>query len=174
MKKFLSIVLGVVLAMGVAVISFAEEPKETTGPAMGKEMMKGEKMMGCEGMMAKGKMGHEKMMMGCCSMHGMMMKSMMEKKIVATSDGGVVVAIGNKLFKYDKNLELKKETEIKVDSEAMKKMMMEMKEKCPMCKKMMGGCGMMKEGAEGEPQEASVPVETSKPVETSEHEAHHP
>lgn len=167
MKRFMIIALGVVLVMGVALISFAEEPKEATGQAMGKEMMKGKKM-GYEGMMAKAKMmGHEKMMRGCCPMHAMMMKSMMERTIVATSDGGVVVAIGNKLFKYDKNLELKKETEIKIDGEAMEKMMMEMKEKCPMCKKMMGEHRMMKKGTEGEPQGAS------EPSKTSEHEVHH-
>lgn len=167
MKRFMNIALGVVLVMGVALISFAEEPKETKGRAMGKEMMKGEKM-GCEGMMAKAKMmGYEKMMRGCCSMHGMMMKSMMERTIVATSDGGVVVAIGNKLFKYDKNLELKKETEIKIDGEAMGKMMMEMKEKCPMCKKMMGERRMMEKGPSSEPQGVS------EPAKISEHEVHH-
>lgn len=63
-------------------------------------------------------------------MHGMMMKKMMSKEMVATKDGGVVVLFGNKLMKYDKNLNLVKETKIKIDMEAMKKKMRE-------CMKMM-------------------------------------
>ena len=54
-----------------------------------------------------------------------MMGKMMDKKIVATRDGGVVVLLGNKLIKYDAKLNLVKEAEIKVD----------MKECCPMMKK---------------------------------------
>lgn len=50
---------------------------------------------------------------------------MMDKKLVATKDGGVAVLLGNKLIKYDAKLNLVKETEIKVD----------MKEYCPMMKK---------------------------------------
>lgn len=57
-------------------------------------------------------------------MQGMMMKKMMmEKKMIATSDGGVIVMFGNKLVKYDKDLELVKEVELKIDMEAMKKCM---------------------------------------------------
>ncbi len=47
----------------------------------------------------------------------------MMNNIVATSDGGVVVMIGNKLYKYDKDLNLKKEVEIKVDLKSMQRMM---------------------------------------------------
>ena len=57
---------------------------------------------------------------------------MMGKSLVATEDGGVVVMCCNKLFKYDKDLVLQKEAEIKIDMEAMHKMM----EKCPMSGKM--------------------------------------
>lgn len=64
-------------------------------------------------------------------MHAKMMKMMMDKTIVATKDGGVVVMIGNKLLKYDKNLNLKKEVEIEVDFEQMFEKMKEMKGKCP-------------------------------------------
>ena len=55
---------------------------------------------------------------------------MMQKQMVAASDGGVIVLAGNKLYKYDKNLNLVKEAEIKIDVEGMKKMMGQMKEKC--------------------------------------------
>jgi len=70
---------------------------------------------------------------------GMMMQSMMEKSMVATSDGGVVVLIGNTLYKYDKDLSLKQKVEIKMDMDAMRKMM----EQCPMYKE-----GMQKSGKE--------------------------
>ena len=54
-------------------------------------------MMGGQGMMGKGKMGG----MG------------MHPTVVATSDGGVVVLMGNKLAKYDSSLTLIKEVEMK-------------------------------------------------------------
>lgn len=42
-------------------------------------------------------------------------------KLVATSDGGVVILRGNQLFKYDANLKLVKEAEIKPPAEPAKK-----------------------------------------------------
>lgn len=53
-------------------------------------------------------------------MHTMMMKKMMmEKKMIATPDGGVILMFGNKLIKYNKDLDLVKEVELKMDMEAM-------------------------------------------------------
>jgi len=114
------------LAIGLNSLSFAQGMNEKMGdqPMMGKDMMTKEKMM-------------EK-----CPMHGMMMKGMMEKTIIATADGGVFVLVGNKLIKYDKNLNLVKEIEIKIDMEAMQKNMMEMMKNCPMMKDKMIGAGM--------------------------------
>ena len=66
---------------------------------------------------------------------GMMMMKMMEKTVVATSDGGIVVVLGNKITKYDKDLNVLKEIEIKMDRENMKKDMDDMMKMCPM----MGG-----------------------------------
>jgi len=66
-------------------------------------------------MMEKGEMNEK------CPMHGMMMKRMMEKSIIATSDGGVIVLAGNKLIKYDKDLNVVKEVEIKNEMEGMQK-----------------------------------------------------
>ena len=64
-----------------------------------------------------------------CPMHPRMeMGSMMGKKVIATSDGGIVVMICNKLYKYDKDLNLKKEVEVPLDIDHMKKMRMKMKE----------------------------------------------
>ena len=91
-------------------------------------------------------MGKEKMM-GMCPMHGMMMGSMMAKSMVATGDGGIVVMAGSKLIKYDKDLNLLKEVEVKMDMEGMQKKMSQMMEQCPMCKNMMQGGGMMGQGS---------------------------
>lgn len=72
--------------------------------------------------------------MGMCSKQGMM-SSMMEG-IVATNDGGVVVISGNRLLKYDKDLNLQKEVELRMDTETME-MRGQMKAKYPMRHKMM-------------------------------------
>ena len=82
----------------------------------------------------KHEMGMMGSMMGDKMGKGMMMHAMMPKQIVASNDGGVIVLAGNKLYKYDKNLVLVKEAEIKVDTEAMRKMMEGMKANCPMTK----------------------------------------
>lgn len=98
-------------------------------------------MKGMQGMM----MGKEKMAM--CPMHGMMMGSMMAKSIAATADGGIVVMAGNKLSKYDKDLNLIKDVEVKMDMESMQNKMSQMMEQCPMCKGMIQGGGMMGQGS---------------------------
>ena len=71
--------------------------------------------------------------MGCPMCH--MNKEMMMggKKLVATQDGGAILMMGNKLIKYDAQMNIVKEVEIKMDMEAMKKSMEEMKKNCPMC-----------------------------------------
>ena len=58
---------------------------------------------------------------------------------MATSDGGIVIVTGNKLTKYDKDLNVVKEIELKTDMVGMQKMMDDMKSMCPMMKGMMGG-----------------------------------
>ena len=77
-------------------------------------------------------------MMGMCPMHTMMCHGMMQKELVATGDGGVVVMADNKLFKYDKELNLVKEVELKIDTQAMQskmqQMMKECQSMCPMMK----------------------------------------
>jgi len=55
-----------------------------------------------------------------------MMGSMMERKMIATSDGGVVVINGTKLDKFDKDLNFVKETELKSDTAGMQSMMRQM------------------------------------------------
>jgi hypothetical protein len=78
-----------------------------------------------------GKMAKEKMMCMCP-----MCRMMMGKSLIATSDGGVVVLAGDKLMKFDKDLNLVKETKIKMDFEGMEKERPEhkgmMPKRCPM------------------------------------------
>ncbi len=119
------------------------------------QMDKGKDMMGDKG---KGMMGGKMMgMMGMCSM--------MQKQIVATSDGGIIVAAGNKLTKYDKDLNVVKEVELKMDMDGMHKQMMDMMQNCPMMGK--GMMGDMKE-------DASKGNAAGKPTSSDEHASHHP
>ncbi len=123
MRRVLGIMLAVLCTVLLAAAVFAEENKAS---AASKEM-KGPMMMQKPGMMEPGKMPMDK-----CSMQGMMMnKMMMQKSLAPTGDGGIVVMAGNKLLKYDKDLNLVKEVTIpmeKPDMEGMeahhKKMMM--------------------------------------------------
>lgn len=141
MKRIVIIVFACVLIGGTSFLVFAEQHK-------GGKMEK--KMMG-ESSMHKKMMGKSKMMEKCS------MAKMMKKEVVATEDGGVIVMVGNKLLKYDQDLNLKKEVEIKID---MKKMMKEMMKKCSMHKMMMN---------KGMTTEESGP-ESDMP---SGHESHH-
>lgn len=69
-------------------------------------------------------------------MMSMNMGGMMPKSMVSSNDGGVIILSGNKLMKYDKDLNLVKEVEIKgggmemkFDPSQMKDMMQQMKDK---------------------------------------------
>ena len=147
------IVFTAVLVLTASGIAFAHMEDK------GKEGMMGEAMMGKKGGMMGGKMT------GKMGMHGMMMK-MMEKKMVATSDGGVIVLAGNKLTKYDKDLNVVKEVELKMDMEAMKKNMDDMMKMCPMMGKGMKD-GMSKKDDDDDDEAAEA-------AEKAEHESHHP
>jgi len=109
MKKTAVLAIAVAFLLASAAICMAktEAPKTGTSKAHKGEMME----KGCD------KWHHERHM-----------PWMMSKQMVATSDGGVIVTIGNKLYKYDSNLNLQKEVEIPFDMKAMKKMWMEKKE----------------------------------------------
>lgn len=72
------------------------------------QMEKSEGMMDDKGMEMKG---------GCP-----MMKHMMGPMVIPTSDGGVVVVTGNKMTKYDQDLDVIGQAEIKMDMDAMKMM----------------------------------------------------
>jgi hypothetical protein len=149
MKRTVIFTTVILLAAGIAYLAFAaehpgemmskeaaEKPMmEKQGMMMGQNMM-GQgmmgmcpmcqnmmKMMGKDGMMGRGMMG---MGMGMCPVHTMMGQCMMSREIVATEDGGVIVMAGNKLLKYDKNLEFVKEVELKIDMQATQSKMQQM------------------------------------------------
>jgi hypothetical protein len=140
MKRIVFLIVAVIMVMTSAKIFYAEDTAAKEKGAMTGEEMKSMPMKKHDMMMKE-----KGMSMGCCPLHGMMMKGMMEKKMVATSDDGIVILTCHKLMKYDKDLNLVKEVEIKADMESMKKMMTEMKEKCPQCQRMQGCMGEGKE-----------------------------
>ena len=140
MKKSV-LAITAVLVLTISGLALAEMEK-------GKEMM-GEQGMGMKGGGMKGEMMGKGGMMG---MHGMM--KMMEKSVVATSDGGIVIVSANKISKYDKDLNLVKEVELKMPT------MEEMQKMCPMM-------GDMKEDS----SRGNAPGESTS---VDEHAGHHP
>ena len=149
MKKSISL-MAITILLGTSVFVFAHGEKKEMGD-------KGMGMMG--GGMMKGGMMDKSGMMGMCPM----MQSMMQKQVVATSDGGIIVVAGNKITKYDKDLNVVKEVESKMGMEGMQKMMDNMKNMCPMMEK-------MKSSDESKAEESKESAEE----ETAEHESHHP
>jgi hypothetical protein len=128
MKKRIGMITTAILILFLSFV-FAEDKvqnKNEAQPAAQTPEMKESGMMG-QGMMGQGMMGQG--MMGQGMMGQGMMGSMMDKKIVATQDGGIVVWAGNKLIKYDKDLKLVKEVELKIDMAQMKQQMMEDRDK---------------------------------------------
>lgn len=87
----------------------------------------------------------EKMAMN--PIHEIQMGSMMAKTIIATGDGAFVVMAGNKLSKYDKDLNLLKDVQVKMDMDGMQNKFSQMMEQCPMCKSMKQGDSVMAQGS---------------------------
>ena len=103
----------------------------------------------------------------CCPLHAEVAKTMMKRELVATADGGVVVLQGSTLSKYDKDLNLVKELELKCDVEAARAKMREMCAACPMNKK------AMKEAEKAERCEKKLQGKKAHDDnEKEEHEAH--
>jgi hypothetical protein len=120
MKRTITLLAVVALVGGGAYVVFAGDP-------MGGGMMNGGTMGG--GMQSRGMMGRgmqNRGMMGGNMMSGGMMGPMMRStSMVPTSDGGVIVLMGNELLKYDKDLNLTKQAQVNFDWENWQKMMME-------------------------------------------------
>ena len=158
MKKIrILIILGaLIVSTGLAVAQDKKGEMRPMGEKKGMGMMD---MMG-GGMMDKGMMGGKMMM--CQGM----MHSMMNKSIVPTGDGGIILLSGNNLSKYDKDLNLVKSVEIKTDMEGMQKMMSQMMENCPMM-----GKGM-KEAADSDQQIGNT-QDTKAATDEIDHASHH-
>jgi hypothetical protein len=108
MKKIIFAVL--VLSLLIPVPAFAEETKKEEMPGMSMDKPMGMPMSGMEKM--------------CGPMMG-------KAQMVATDEGGVIVLAGNKLMKYDADLNLIKEAEVKMPMGPMSG------KQCPMMGKMM-------------------------------------
>jgi hypothetical protein len=114
MKKII-ILLTTVAVVGVgSYVVFAKGHMGGTmsGRRQAHGMMDSNDMMMQKGMMGKEMMGQQHGMVGMHPMSGMMCSS----SLVATQDGGVIVLVGDKLLKYDKDLNLVKEAELKIDT----------------------------------------------------------
>ena len=99
MKKLFLILVAVVFVLSLASFSFAEDMQQ-------------------QDMMEEGGQGMEMGMDGqhqSCGQHGhkMMMGMMNKPTMLATADGGVLVLDGPHLVKYDQDLNLVKEVELK-------------------------------------------------------------
>ena len=168
MKKNMWVIVLVIVMTATSLVA-AEEMK---GGTMDKGM-KANKMS--EGMMGKGMMDEKGGMMmggkGMMGMHEMMMKmsDTMRKTVVATSDGGVIIVGLDKITKYDKDLNVVKEVELKADTEGMQKMMGAMMEKCPMM-----GKGMMSGDTMGQGTDKATSTSSEKSSDAdADHASHH-
>jgi hypothetical protein len=101
----------------------------------------GRGMMQGRGMMDNGMM---------CPMCPMMAGAMMQKALVATEDGGVVVLMGDRLVKFDAQLKQVQEAEIPFDMERMQQKIQQMMQNCPMHQQMM-------QSRQGQPNTDSSP-----------------
>jgi hypothetical protein len=128
MKRTIVWVVAILACAGGAMFVVSAQGEQGMMDGNRPMMQKGMGMMGEH----KGTMEPNSMMMEKCmtmmhekGMEHMAMHPMMHSQMVATSHGGVIIMIGPKLLKYDKDLNLVKETEIKIDWQAWRKSMME-------------------------------------------------
>jgi hypothetical protein len=152
-KATISTIIMLVVAVGTyVVLANQQESGMMGGGMMGRGMMDNNDIMMQRrgGMMRGGMMDSNDMMMqrrgwmagqgdmmGMNQMHMMMAQSMMNISMVPTEEGGVIVLAYDKLLKYNKNLELVKEVELKIDTEQMQKKVEDMMNYRPMRQRMM-------------------------------------
>ncbi len=148
MKRYMIVAVAVALLAMVGTYGvLAQQDTQTPTPPGG--MGRGPGMMrGGAGMMPQGMMAHQG-----CAMCGMMTGAMMWKSMTATSDGGVIVAVGNRLIKYDNQLNVVKDTELKIDMNQMFASMQKIMENCPMCKQMMQAQGQTQTSSQAQARE---------------------
>ena len=141
MKKTAFLILAAVLFAGVSFrsLSFARDVKEMNGNDSQKDevLPRGMENRGSMGSQAMGMRSMAPTLPGGFMENMMIQQAMKDKSVIATSDGGLIVVVGTKLIKYDKDLNVVKEAEIKIDVEAMRQSMAAM----------MPNSSMMREGA---------------------------
>ena len=149
-----AIVIVALALVVIGMVALAQEkpmappPPQMRGPGM---MGPGPGMMGGPGM---GKM---------CPMHAGMMAGMMGRSSMIASGNYIYVMAGNMLMKYDQNLRLVKEVEIKMDTAKMREMMQECMKSCPMpWPGMPGPPGMPGAGMGPAPMGPPEPAEPAK------------
>lgn len=144
MRRIMVLAAMVLFAAGVAV-SYAQNKPETpvaVAPAM--------EHKGCAARSDKGMMDFPAMSRAVAS------------SIVATSDGGVVVLVGNKIVKYDKNLNLVKEVTVEAAVQLMSQGMgMTKRSSCGSCANKMSTTGspQMKSVVPAPEQKTSKPAQ---------------
>jgi hypothetical protein len=124
MKKVFSMLVGLTFIVVTMGFSFAEESAKSKDTSL------------CE----KKRCAQQK-----C--RGMMMHGMMPRSLVETKDGGIVVMTGNKLMKFDKDLNLVREVALPIDTEIVQRMKTHKMGECPYRKRMMQEGGMVEEGS---------------------------
>ncbi len=124
MKRWIVVITLALLVMITSYAVFAQQ--QAAQPPMGR---------GMGGGMMQGPMSQGGMM---CPMCGMMAGTMMHKSLVQT-ENGIIVAVGNKLIKYDNDLDKVKEVTVDIDMGAMQQTVQQMMQACPMCQQMMRG-----------------------------------
>ncbi|MDD4894605.1 MAG: hypothetical protein PHW54_04745 [Candidatus Omnitrophica bacterium] len=118
MGKAKVFIFAVIVLACSSIVVFAQEPAEEK-----KEPAAQEKTAAKEALQER---------MGTMAMQ---MMGSMQRQMVATSDGGVIVLAGEKLVKYDKDLnlvkevEIKREVELRIDAGSVQDMIKNMKEK---------------------------------------------
>ncbi len=122
--RIAALIAGIVAVTVITGVAVAEEHGQ--GMQHGKIMQDQQEMSGRK----KG------MMKDMPMMQGGMMGGMMKRQVVATSDGGVIIIVGNLLIKYDKDLELVEKTAIEISDEDMQRMTKTMKQHRGMCREM--------------------------------------
>jgi len=125
MKRMFVVLAAVATLALVPMTGLAQDQTSNSGQTPANQgMMNRQGMMGAQGTM----MTHP------WPMGGGMMGAMMGRAMVATEDGGVVVLSGEQLMKFDKNLNLVKKVELKIDTAAMDRWMKEMGSRCGWCR----------------------------------------
>ena len=137
MSKTFVVILGAIALIGVLVWF---SPCHKGMRYAGQGMMGGKGRMCCQ-TLNQGPMG---------SMPGPGMPERMDLRVLPAADGGLFVVTGNRIIKYNSDLEVVKETEISGNMNMMGQGRMGMKKGCPMMKG-----GMPAEGM-GSPEAGSV------------------